>query len=1291
MRLGVGRGMTTVEELSVSPASDCNSNNVDASYASTTSDAEFIQDNCDYQWFPDCGYREVHHRSVLSSCYDYDEMARDLDSQLAQVDMEDYSAQDILSTLPAMCCTEVQSEHRGEMFASVSGSLMVKFEFDSSLSPHTSSQDESTMSLCQSEPLFSPVKEAPLFPTNYSVDSLDADDQDHLIVTCQANKTNYTIAFHGSTVMEDGSDFTDGESLTSLDVPKKSNNMAASDAATTTWSKLRRIPQHPRQRSKTISLPDLAPPSKLTTSLALGRCMKLYDIQNSGSATSESFSGSGGENRSSLNSHKQGNFSLLRMFIAQRSCMEQNQDKTKIQCKLIRNANEIGSMAETAWMEDMSACYEDSLVRDNSGEPESSSVERLSSKSVSICSCSMSASSNKFNVNNNNSFERQHKKHNVKVGTSGSELSEPTSSSEQTGHTKVVLNERKCPIHCVDRSMQTSSLQSNQAADAKDESQGKKPVYVLYPNYTLPDLGFLRKNSLDLDRILLAPIKFGSGSSPGTPPINSDPYRTVTKQDIDMLRQKGVSHILDWSSLTPLLPQEYWSILAELPQIRQHSATRFDSFRPHFCTTPTLSKELPTFADLKSTNVNSSGCSTGTAPSSGYRGSSTLLSESGSNPPNPLYVYNYGSDEKSKSKRKSTEVPENKRYSMFEFGSLEDVLDQGIDKKGKRKSFPNPTIPLKDPSEKEMWDDWWKDTRQRPNSPPSTHAQRLDQLIELSGHDQWQPHDINTLRDQVSKFLSEVGKKCLNFTHEGDQQLTPPNSPTCQKVYQGKQISLDLRPIIDNISENKKTLIDGIAEAVDKVVNYNEENVSQIVLDCLCPTLYALLSDGLKPQLDTPFGPINNTVWQVVEASAQQSPMTRGLHDLVVKINSEDVLSEGLIKFNAFVFGLLNVKGLDAWVSYARTRESVLSKHYTEESILLSASKGQAKSRALTDQLINALKPLSQCDFNLDLLFETRCLHESLLQLTRIPMSPSQNVDLSSDSILRRIVASLRSGGLGLHSSAEQSETSESTRSARPRSCVDAVAGGDMACTAKKRWSGVQVGSRLVNAYDRLQADEEFPDSLEPDVKSSSDEGTEREELEKDKDPKDRGGKFRSLQKKWEMLSGHTVGSSDLSPVKSVSSNQGVRSKIPRPVTSPVRPQSRLPTLIKEPRKIPGPSAAPRARTADARLSRPSRVDAPPDKVITSRPSSLPYRPPVSAPKVQRRAASSSTVRNTSRTTHQTSNRTVVTLTHRLPKDSGHLAFNEGERLRLVLEVDDTWLLCCRGDQKGLVPRSSVI
>ena len=45
---------------------------------------------------------------------------------------------------------------------------------------------------------------------------------------------------------------------------------------------------------------------------------------------------------------------------------------------------------------------------------------------------------------------------------------------------------------------------------------------------------------------------------------------------------------------------------------------------------------------------------------------------------------------------------------------------------------------------------------------------------------------------------------------------------------------------------------------------------AQLTLSKLCPALYAVLSDGLQPTLHTAFGSIQNSVWQVVEASAQQ-------------------------------------------------------------------------------------------------------------------------------------------------------------------------------------------------------------------------------------------------------------------------------------------------------------------------------------------------------------------------------------------------------------------------------------
>lgn len=71
------------------------------------------------------------------------------------------------------------------------------------------SANSTSMSICKSELLFSPVKETPMPGANFSVDSLDCDLHD-MMLTCQANKDNYTIAFEGSVTMySEDSDYHD--------------------------------------------------------------------------------------------------------------------------------------------------------------------------------------------------------------------------------------------------------------------------------------------------------------------------------------------------------------------------------------------------------------------------------------------------------------------------------------------------------------------------------------------------------------------------------------------------------------------------------------------------------------------------------------------------------------------------------------------------------------------------------------------------------------------------------------------------------------------------------------------------------------------------------------------------------------------------------------------------------------------------------------------------------------------------------------------------------------------------
>lgn len=48
------------------------------------------------------------------------------------------------------------------------------------------------------------------------------------------------------------------------------------------------------------------------------------------------------------------------------------------------------------------------------------------------------------------------------------------------------------------------------------------------------------------------------------------------------------------------------------------------------------------------------------------------------------------------------------------------------------------------------------------------------------------------------------------------------------------------------------------------------EDLHSVVLDVLCPALYALFSENIRSVLETSFGSVNNSVWQVLEASSQQ-------------------------------------------------------------------------------------------------------------------------------------------------------------------------------------------------------------------------------------------------------------------------------------------------------------------------------------------------------------------------------------------------------------------------------------
>lgn len=285
----------------------------------------------------------------------------------------------------------------------------------------------------------------------------------------------------------------------------------------------------------------------------------------------------------------------------------------------------------------------DKIVEEQEDEVSASeSVEQLS-ESISRLNSIYSESNCKVsnNLNNNNGFN-----------------------SEIVAQKLRKLQKTCIPVHLINRSMQTSQfpevnnlknatykLNSSKMKDNikviepsflnKLKSEGQlQPVYILYPNYVLPDLDFLNNKEDNPAKVFLLPQNVRS--------TNTNKKRPFSCNDLEALKKKGFGHIKDWDSLNFLLPCEYRQILADIPELRpsKPQAHRRKS-RPYSC-------------DLNSIERTNSVTSSSSQPSSGYRGSSTLLSDSQNSPAptatlNPLFVYKYDSVTSSEASLMSSE------------------------------------------------------------------------------------------------------------------------------------------------------------------------------------------------------------------------------------------------------------------------------------------------------------------------------------------------------------------------------------------------------------------------------------------------------------------------------------------------------------------------------------------------------------------------------------------------------------------------------------------------------------
>ncbi|KAL6425881.1 hypothetical protein ACFW04_008895 [Cataglyphis niger] len=1491
-------GIAVMEEPQT-PGSDCNSNPAIDSIQDLVG-SEFVQDNVEYQWFIDYGYRDggLHiHPSVISSLsvsYSskdlgyYDDLARNLDANLAEIDMESFRTADIhtlLTALPVMCTEPAQHSEEEDSACSTAD----------------------TISICKSSLLFSPVKETSMLPSggSYSVDSLDCED---MLLTCQTNnKNNYTIAFEGSiTMYSDGSqDFENHDkhkTYESSDVfyDKQKDmktmpdlSMACSDSKIyTTWSNLKyssmnkAITRHPSGNNNMI--PDI---SQNAVNLTLGgmskRSQSLPDfsrvqkfqhanipvnfsvdstesnnlvqkLHNSGSnylTNAESF-----DNTENACTKKLQNLSLVRLFMKQKSMSVEGMSFTLDQSDSTNDNNDNNSSNDSVTNTNTQIQRQDNVCdrrvsendfsinwirrdminnRDMENERETlntrkchkiasqsknDKIEMMSSTSIEEFSESISKSActsgqQSFNIIND-PFEHQQK--NIWVGL--------TDKQQPIFRTTGIQANAEMEDNAIQTSLIFTAAKEKDGPFLQETIVNKKPVYIVYPNYTLPDLSFLKIKDTEINNLTLKPHIFDKNNVEWKRTIHSG--KPFSYNDIDALRQRGFAHIKDWESLTFLLPYEYKKILHDVPEVSKHININEEVKRPLFCLSPPMRHKIGPISEFVPTNTSSTS-STATQPSSGYRGSSTILTDSSTNQPpllnnavNPLYLYRYDSissetslmnnDKKihilnqtrqacpSLPKRsvsllqgesepgfnnsrvpprpplprsilRKNKILANKRYSMFEMGDVGEQSEELSTEINKRMSLQEPYYMNNDllyygraiDSEKDVdeteaercFKEKLNEITNNTNmeSEISQHndddIKQLEEYLKHSAISSQSDGDIENaevkVRSHVRKFLALKMNKDLLIR---DVDIGESQRKTVSFAVNKKKKHLDaelnnFNAIINDQNqdqevenrlmefEEKRKMVSSVNRAVDLLLkywnadsnhsrpNYNERNeCAQICLSTLCPALYTIMSDGLKPYLNSTFGPITNSVWQIVEASSQQGPLTKTLNELVQKINGEDIITEGMLKFHAFVFGLLNLRALDAWFAYLCTRESILRKHYNNNSLFVAAL-ANANVREIVDSLLYILNPLAFCPFHLDLLYQYRQLQNSFGNTNSHTMNAIsfRNADLTLKDL--------------------KDEKPEfcgmvfSPKKTRPKSRIaynidDKYAvHKDEFQNSKKHFSALN--SKMFYTLDKFTSEdsEDYTDSLEhSSLNRKANKQLQQSKLvNPDSKPNDDDGlsgetKFRKLQEKWEFMIGkesnkiQSAVTTPSSPVKTF----GGKSKIPRLLTSPIKqltiatnttgkpmiksPISGIPSL-KKPAILPTTKTTPK-KSIDTKTKNTTRRTSRVDQDIlgvtrTARPSSLPYKSHgimsndknVISP--HRRAASTSLPRPAFTAISRTpvpklSHKEVRTLTHRVPSDTGQLSFAEGEKLKVILEMDNKWLLCMKGDRRGLVPRACV-
>ncbi|XP_054254297.1 AP-4 complex accessory subunit RUSC2 [Indicator indicator] len=518
----------------------------------------------------------------------------------------------------------------------------------------------------------------------------------------------------------------------------------------------------------------------------------------------------------------------------------------------------------------------------------------------------------------------------------------------------------------------------------------------------------------------------------------------------------------------------------------------------------------------------------------------------------------------------------------------------------------------------------------------------------------------------------------------------------------------------------KKGLVKAINTAVDLIVAHFgtsrdpgvkaklgnssvSPNVGHLILKYLCPAVRDILSDGLKAYvLDMIIGQRRNIPWSVVEASTQLGPSTKLLHSLYSKISQYTELTNHTMRFNAFIFGLLNIRSLEFWFNHLYNHEDIILAHYQPVGFLCLS---HSVCQPLFEELLLLLQPLSLLPFNLDLLFEHHLMQmgkeqqqqkellrvkqdlllsaHSTLQLMRTRAS-SEDPDGCSRSTQQAV--SERVKGVGASCGDGDGDGEEEQRKSRESTCEfkkDKQAGWwyQLMQSSQIYIESSTEGSKFIR-YEKKKALNAMPQSAEtckaPPPREGVVEGAEAcpiaEEVKERSWPFWMGSPPDSVltelkrSKEKEMGTQQRVGAASPQEESSISASEGSQPikwghlfgsrKMQKETRQPNRLPSGWLSLDKSVFQLV-------AQTVGASMWREPAPE-----------PELPQPEPPEVPPAVRLARGLSP--------HPPCE--VKALCHHIATEAGQLSFKKGDILQVISKVDGDWLQCSLGSEKGLVP-----